>query len=81
MTADELLERASSRLLTEYELLFQIKAEDRVPRRIEADEPPNRLEDQESDDEDVMDERPEEDLDALIAEQTALLARLTSCKE
>jgi hypothetical protein len=33
MTADELLERSSSRLLTEYQVLYQIKDEETERRR------------------------------------------------
>lgn len=63
-----MLLRTSSRELQEYSVLREIQAQER------GDAPPPEL-DGEDEDDDEQDE-PDEDIDALIREQAALIARL-----
>lgn len=77
MPADQLLEQTSARLLTEYQLLFAVQAEDADPdlrRQREAD----RQQGLEAEDETETETDPLDDHELrLLEEQRALIARLT----
>lgn len=72
-----MLERCSSRLLTEYQLLFLIHQEEQEQRELGEHREPLTADEDDSPDEDETSDQ-DDDLERLITEQAAWLATITT---